>query len=366
MMKQLVVLVSVSLISLFLFWSPFIFKIDSFWGIKFGGHGLETIVQNFDGLNYIAVAKTLYDPTQLEKVFVGFGNPPIYYAAHFPIFPLLIRAFDTVFDGPRSLLLAIIVSNILLCTSLYIFFETLLKDKKLATMLSVIALFFPARMLSVRMVGTSEPMFIAFVLLSLAMAYKRKHWWGAIWGGLAVLTRSPGILLFGAYLIQFTFTKKLKLCYPYLLMPLSLFLLFGWYGHQYGNFWAYFSSSSELHPVFFPPLLIFSNMTSWINGMWREDIIYIYLFYGMGICLLKDKTAKIFGILMGGLLLLTAHQDLGRYALPLAPIALLGFAPYLNHKNIRWLAILIIPIFLLGWQFVVANIQPISDWSKLL
>ena len=372
MMKQLAVLISISLLSLFLFWSPFIFKIDSFWGIEFGGHGLETIVQNFDGLNYIAIAKTAYNPDLLDKQFVGFANPPIYYAAHFPAYPALIAIFDTLFNGPQSLLLATITSNILLAVALYYFFETFLKDRKLATLLATIALFFPARMLSVRMVGTSEALFMFFVLMSLAFAYKGKDWWAAIMGALAILTRSPGIFLFGVYALMAIAKYKTDMkqmiskMYPYLLMPIALIALFGWYQYQLGNFWAYFNSSSELHPVFFPPFLIFSNTAKWISDMWREEIIYIYLFYGLGIYLVKDKTLKMYGLLTGALLLLTAHRDLSRYALPLAPVALLGFAPYLNNKNIKWLAILLIPIFLMGWQFVVANIQAISDWSKLL
>ena len=380
-MKRVLVVVAVAVISLFIFWMPFLFRIESFWGVEFGKHGMETIVQNFDGLNYLAVAKTLYDPALLERNFAGFGNPPIYYAAHFPLYPLLIRAMGMFANGPQALLLSIVISNILLAGGLYFFFVSLSKNKKLASTLTIIALFFPARMLLVRGVGTSEPLFMFFVLTSLAMAYRGKHWGASILGSLAVLTRSPGILLFGAYLIQFTiynlhptriyegasqFTKKLKLFYPYLLMPITLVVLFGWYGYQYGDFWAYFRGSSELHPVFFPPFLIFSNTARWIDGMWREEIIYLYLFYGVGIYLVKDKLMKVFGLVTGALLLLTAHRDLARYALPLAPIAILGFAPYLNKKNMKWLLLLIVPIFLLGWQFVVANVQPVSDWSSLL
>src|SRR5690242_11955849 len=114
MWKQLSIVAAVSVLSLFVFWLPFFARAHTFWGIDFGGHGTETIVQNFDGLNYLAVAKTLYDPTLLDQQFAGFGNPPIYYAAHFPLYPLLIRALDTIVTGPQALLLSIVISNALL------------------------------------------------------------------------------------------------------------------------------------------------------------------------------------------------------------------------------------------------------------
>lgn len=381
-MKPMLTVITIAIISLGVFWLPFLLKTSTFWGINFGRHGMETVVSNFDGLNYLAVAKTMYDPKVLEQRFAGFGNPPIYYAAHFPMYPLLIRAFNTIFTGPTSLLLAIIASNVFLAAGLYIFFETILKDKKMATTLSIIALFFPARMLSVRAVGTSEPLFMFFVLLSLTMAYKGKHLWGAIFGSLAVLTRSPGIFLFGAYIVSALASYKTdwkriaSKIVPYVLMPLTLALLFAFYGERFGSFWAYFNSSSELHPVFFPPFLIFSNTAKWISDIWREDIFYMYLLYGTGIalyikqigikCGLEKLSTAGYGVVYGIILLMISHRDLARYALPIAPIVLLGFAPAINGKNIKWALLLLMPIYLLGWQFVVGNVQPVSDWSSLL
>lgn len=377
-------MVVVALASLLLFWLPFITRAGTMWGINFGGHGTETIVQNFDGLNYLAVAKTLYDPIQLGANFAGFGNAPIYYAAHFPLLPLLIRSLNMITNGPRAVMLSIVVGNILLSVGLYFFFVTTLKNKKLATILASVALFFPARILSVRAVGSSEPLFIFLILSSLALNYRGKHWGSAVAGALAVLTRSTGIFLFGGFALAWLiandqWSRKLKKFFPYLLMPITLFLLFVFYGQRYGNFWAYFNASAQLHPVFFPPLLIFSNGARWITGMWREEIIYIYLFYGVGIGLylknLKRSWTKdgferlaiaMFGIVYGLFLLFIAHRDLGRYGLPAAPVALLGFAGVFEHKSARWLALLLIPIFLLGWQFVVANVQPVADWSALL
>lgn len=382
MWKQIGIIIGTAIISLIIFWAPFSLKLTSFWGVKFPPAGMETIVANFDGLNYLAVAKTLYDPTLLERDFVGFGNPPIYYAAHFPMYPLLIRALDAFVTGPKALIGSIVISNILLSAGLYIFFSTLIKDKKIATILAVICLFFPARMLSVRSVGSSEPLFMFFVLTSLAMAYKGKHLAGAIFGSLAVLTRSPGIFLFGGYALAAVASyttdirRILSKMWPYLLMPAAILILFGFYGNRYGNFWAFFNNSSELHPILFPPFLIFSNTQKWISDIWREDILYMYLIYGTGIALYVKKigtkcgfeqlSAIGYAVLYGLFLLLISHRDLARYALPIAPIALLGFERVINPKYVKWTLLLLIPIYLLGWQFVVSNVQPIADWTTLL
>lgn len=356
----------IGLVSLLLFWSPFIGKAQELWGIDFEHQGMNAVVQNFDGLNFLVIAKSWYSPYAIEQINSEFltGNDPIYFSAHFPIFAGVIKTFNIILPLPQALLATIILSNVLLAIGLYWFFVTMIKDQKLAMILTLVGLFFPARMLSVRGVGSNEPLFIFFVLMSLTSAIKQKYWPSAIAGALAVLTRSPGILLFFAYL----WSAKKKT--PYLLMPVALLGLFAFYGYQYGDPFAYFHSGDNLH-LFFPPFSIFSNMASWINDMWREDIIYLYLFYGVGILMVNDKWIMIkrWGLLYGATLLFVAHRDLARYALPIAPIALLGYAPLIEKipkKAWYLLAVLLIPIYLFSWQFILKNIQPIGDWRVFL
>ena len=74
-----------------------------------------------------------------------------------------------------------------------------------------------------------------------------------------------------------------------------------------------------------------------------------------------------FGLLYGIVLLFVTHRDLARYSLPLTPIVMLGLAKIADHQELKWLWILLlIPVYLLGWQFILANIQPIADWTALL
>jgi len=367
-MKRFLAAGLVALVSLALFWTPFAGKIGDIGGIEFGHRGMETIIQNFDGLNFLVIAKSWYNPEVIRAINAQFltGNEPIYFTAHFPMMGAVVKLFGLVMPYPTALLFTIVLTNGLLGIVLYLFFETVVKDKRLAGILMMVALFFPARMLSVRAVGSNEPLFISLILLSLMWAMRAKYWASAVAGALAVLTRSPGILLFVAYLWMW-WRKPSKLA-PYLLMPLSLIGLFIFYGFQYHDPLAYFHSGDNLH-IFVTPFQIFSNTQSWISDMWREDIIYVYLFYGIGISLIKEKRLKIFGWIYGLTLLFVAHRDLGRYALPIAPLALLGYAPYLEKipQKAWWiLAILLIPIYLLGWQFVLKNVQPINDWGVFL
>jgi len=374
MKKTIPTVIMISLVSIGIFWLPFLLKLGLFWGIDFSNQGLNVIVQNFDGLNFLVVAKSLYNPSIIEEINRSFmtGNTPIYFSAHFPLMAIIIRLFSMVVSMPNALLLTIILSNILLAYGVYVFFSTYVKNKSYSWILTIISLFFPARILSVRAVGSNEPLFIFLILMSIVAAYHKRDWRASLYGSLAVLTRSPGILLFGAYVLvalleKNSWVEKTKRIIPYLLMPTTLLGLFVYYGYSYGDLFAYFHSGDNLH-LFFPPFSIFSNVQSWISDMWREDLVYLYLFYGAGILLVdpKYRIIKMLSWIYGVTLLLVAHRDLARYSLPLAPIAILGYERIITQVPERYLRLslaLLIPIYLLGWQFVLKNIQPINDWS---
>lgn len=339
---------------------------------------MNVIVQNFDGLNFLVVAKSLYNPLLIEEINAQFltGNEPIYFSAHYPLMALIIRVLSSVVSLPNALLITIVITNLLLAYALAQFFAYFVKNKKLVLILSLLALFFPARMLSVRAVGSNEPLFMAFVLLSLVAFSKKRNWQSALLGSLAVLTRSPGILLFGAYALSIWYMAngsmlvKFKTLFPYLLMPITLLGLFGYYGYTYGDYFAYFNSGDNLH-LFFPPFTIFSNTASWISDMWREDIIYLYIFYIGGLLLLPRTASqlKAYALVYGSTLLFVSHRDLARYSLPLSPLVWLGYENLVARvpaSYFKYLWIVLIPIFLFGWQFVLSNIQPINDWSVFL
>ncbi len=381
--KHLGIVVLVAVVSLLLFWAPFKLKIPNLLGVAFEGAGMERIISNFDGLNFLIVAKTNYDPVLIEQNYqdVLSGRRPLYFSAHYPGLPILIKAFDTVMSGPNAVLFAILTSNILLALGLFWFFDWYTKDSKMAMWLSILALFLPGRMLATRGVGSNEMLFIFFVLGSLLFHERGKKWMAALMGSLAVLTRSPGILLFGAYLVQFTiynlqFTKTIKDFFaqlrrflPYLLIPLSLVGLWIYYGITFGSFWAYFQVGGNINLYY--PFAVFASNMPWVGDIWTEDIIYLTMFMVGGTYLyIKRKgwgAISLFAIIYAVFTLSVAHRDIARYSLPLAPIMIAGWSEIIPTKLGKWIGcVLVIPVFLYSWQFVLANYQVVMDWTKYL
>lgn len=368
MKKHILVVMGIALVSLLLFWAPFVLKIGKFWGIEFGGQGMEVVVANFDGVNFLSIAKSWYDPVKLAQLSSGFDatQEPIYFSAHYPLTAGVVWIFDLFVTGPRAVMATIVLANLFLAYGLYAFFSEWV-GKKQAWWLTAVALFLPARMLSVRGVLSSETLFIPLTLLSLVQAKRGKDWSAGGLGALAVLTRSPGIILFGGYLLA-KWQRPRELL-PYLLIPAALLGLWGVYGLTYGSFFAYFQSGDNLH-LFWPPFRVFGTGESWVSGMWREEIIYIYLLLAAGVAGWWGKArgvARYYPALFLLVIIFVVHRDIARYSLPLSPFVLAGLAKYLSSKRIRVIvALLVVPVYLYAWQFVLSNVQPVADWTGLI
>lgn len=196
---------------------------------------MAAIVSNYDGPLYLVAAKTLYDKALIATNY-QFPLPTEYYAAHFPLFPLLTKLVGIFANYPYAMLAVTLISSVL---AIY-FFNLLISryvDSKNALFLTAVFSIFPARWLIVRSVGSPDPLFVAAILASLYFFKNKKYWLSAIWGVVATITKSPGILLFAAYGIYFIFesvkTRKIafnfKKTYPLLLIPVSLLGVFLFY-----------------------------------------------------------------------------------------------------------------------------------------
>ena len=153
------------------------------------------------------------------------------------------------------------------------------------------------------------------------------------------------------------------------MIPISLLGLWMFYGIQFGSFWAYFQVGGNINLYW--PFAVFASHMDWVSGIWNEDLIYLFILLISGLFLFWQKNVKsqaaIFGILYGIFVLSVAHRDLARYSLPIIPIVLVGLAPLLEYKLVRLVSvIMIIPIMLYSWQFVLANYQPIVNWAPFL
>lgn len=362
-------------------WAPF--------SLGFMGNGMFNVFANYDGPNYLIIAKTLYDQTLIGTTF-SLPTPSEYYPAHLPAYPLLIRLFNSFLPGPWAMLTVTVLSTIFAVS----FFYLLLKKFNLSTnplWLSICFLFLPARWLVVRTIGSPEPLFIGAILASLYFfksAFDKKEnnlcspvksitfdfFLAAIFGAIAQITKTPGVLLFFSYfIIIFLKSYQAKKIYwqswPLAIIPLSLLLVFWFYQKQTGDFFAYFHSGDNFH-LFFPPFQSLITGKNWIGDFWLEDIIYVYLFGALTIVLLiKQKLydLAVFAILFFSATLFVAHRDLARYSLPLMPFSLIAFSKFIETKEFKVVfAFILLPIFLYTINFILNNTSPIADWTPYL
>ena len=110
--KGLIPIILLSLIPVLLIWTPFLLRFKTFWTIPLPQQGMATIVANFDGPLYLAVAKTFYNPDLLGSNY-QFPLSNEYYSAHFPLFPLFIKTFAGILGHPYSMLFVTVVSSFL-------------------------------------------------------------------------------------------------------------------------------------------------------------------------------------------------------------------------------------------------------------
>ena len=380
-LKKLILIASISVLPTLFIWLPFFLRLTKVWGIPIPRDGMATIVANYDGPLFIVTAKSFYSPEIIKST--SFGLPVEYFAAHFPLFPALIKTFAGIFGYPYSMLFVTVLSSILATYFFYRFIEDYVEKKDILWLTVVFALF-PARWLIVRSVGASEPLFMAGIIASIYYFKQKKYFFAGFWGMVAQLTKSPGILLFIAYLLILLIPKlkeiatdlKSKISFPgmkkYLsisLIPLSLLGVFIFYKIRLNDFLAYFHSGDNIH-LFFPPFQIFNYSAPWVGTFWLEEIIFVYLFGLLGLIkLIKMKEPELawfVGIFFASVLFVS-HRDLIRYSLPIVPFLLVAFSDTIVKKEFKYaMLILIIPIYLFSLAYISQNVMPISDWAPLL
>lgn len=371
--KNLALISLFSLLPTFFVWLPFILRRPSFWGIPLPQNGLATIVANYDGPLYLVAAKTLYNKGLISTNF-QFPLPTEYYSAHFPLFPMLTRLAGAATNYPYAMLIVTLFSG---AVATYFFFKLISQftEEKNALFLTFLFSIFPARWLIVRSVGSADPLFVAGVIASLYYFKNKKYLYAGLWGALAQLTKSPGILLFISYFIYFLIPlvrnqrPNIKKAYPLLLIPLSLLFVFTFYAFATGDFWAYFHSGDNIH-LMFPPFSIFNYSAPWVGTFWLEEVIFIYFFGAVGVYRLFHKEEYELAVFTGvfyALSLFIAHRDLMRYFLPAIPFLFAGFSDILTRKEFRIaFAVIIIPVYLYSLAFISQNVMPISNWAPFL
>lgn len=379
--RDCIILTIITIFLTLLVWLPHMLALPNFLGLDFK-EGFATIYRNFDGLEYVIIAKSFYNPAIIANLPQTLSAN--YYAAHFPGYALLILLFSPFLGFLKSM---IFVSLIFTISSVVIFY-LLVKNFKLThspLFLSFIFLILPARWLIVHSVGSAEPVFIFFVITAMYFFLRFEEskrplfiLLTGVFGMLAQLTRPPGILLFLAlifYIIWKIINQKggnilnrtisnISSYYPLLLIPLSLLGVFYLYSVTYHDFFAYFHSGDNIH-LTFPPFQVFNLHQFWVGSAWLEDIIYIFIlgFLG-GLMLLKQKFFPLafFVLTYLSASAFVAHRDISRYVLPLFPFVIIAFEKILTSREFKIVfAILALAIYLYTQNFLLANTAPIPN-----
>jgi len=238
---------------------------------------------------------------------------------------------------------------------------------------TLVWLFWWPRMWAVRSVGSPETLFILLTVGSLYFFGQKKYWLSGIAGALAVLTKSPGILLLFAYGLALTEkyikTKSLELkAYPILLIGLAIMGLFVFYGFKTGDFLAYFHSGDNIHLQVLP-FKIFDSSQPWVGDFWLEDVLWVYLagIVGVYYAFKKSRVWGWFGTVFLASIFFVSHRDISRYSLPLIPVVLLGLSDILKRREVKWvLAAMVIPLYFYTLNFVAHNYTAIADWAPFL
>ena len=324
------------------------------------------------------VAKTFYNVNSPE--IAAFSDlTPGYYAAHFPGYPIVIRAFSYIFGFSNGMIAATIATTSLAIWALV----ALLKDLGLSNKvlwLGAVFLVLPPRWLIYHSVGAAEPLFIA-CFLAFILFYRRQQYWLAGLAGLAaVLTRSPGILLLAVFLalvaweyyrsqpkpsIMHVFRRQLLPMAPFAAAPLLLFLVFQ---ARYGDFFAYFHTGDNIHLTGAPFASIWPSS---VGYNWSEASLWIYMLNAVGILLLwrnNRQDLALFALALYVPLIFVAHHDLVRYMLPIFPLTLLiGYEKFISGREFKLALILIVPaIYIYTWSGIQTNQAPPEAMERLI
>lgn len=351
-------------------WLPF-FPQLSLLGVYMKGTDTGTVYRNYDGPLYLIVAKTWYEPQEIQKLKIDVPLSPTYYAAHLPLYPAVISFFSIFMGYLKATIFSTVFTTILLA----LFFYYMVKNLKVSNnplLLTCVMLMLP-RFLIVRSVGAPESLFILFTLMSLFFFEKKNYLGAGITGGLATMTKLPGILLFVAYVSSIVTvlirTRKFDPRWLYLLLvPFGLLVVCLIYQQQMHDFFAYWHTQYVVPMPY--PFSAFDARAKWVGTHWLEDVVLYFALYALTLVYSFRHRVSIFfhyTVVFFIGVSLVQHRDIARYALPLWPITCIIFERFLTSKKTIIAFLVIVPaIYFYAWNFMAGNVMPVSDWAAFL
>lgn len=363
----------ISFIPVILLWVPFALKMEQFLFLPISDPGMFNVIRNWDGVNYIVVARTWYAVQQVGKYMI-LAYSPVYFTAHLPLYPLTIWLFAPLTGWLYSGLVSNLIFGFLLNL---LFFLVAKKYTKQPLLLTFVFMLFPARFLILRGIIAPETLLVFLMLLSFYFWELNKVLYAALAGSFAILTKVQAIFLIPAFIMaileRLYLRQKGWWRWQYLwlaIMPLVLLALCTLYYIQTGDFFAFLNAQKGNGLEMTVPFAQFNYTNSWVSTGWVEDVlIYIVMMLLLTVSLrnAKERSWFWFTLFYSIFLFCIPQRDINRLAYPLAPIFLLHFQAFFTSNTFKWALILSLPaIYLYALNLMLANQAPVSDWSAFI
>jgi hypothetical protein len=268
----------------------------------------------------------------------------------------------------RSAIIVTQIFTLLYFVSLYFLLKNIYPKAKFGLIIIPLVLFTP-RWFSVSHIGSPEPLLLFLVTLSLLMLRRGKYLLSATIAALAQLTRPNSIFIFLGVMFYFlyrliarreNFVQLSKKFYPFLLIPITMLLVYGYYYYLYPD--LSFLSVQKQNIGYFTifPFNIFSGLRGQV--IWQEGIVYTFILYlGTVLILYKKKIYDLAFIGLGLFLPLTflVHEDISRHALIMLPLIFVAFEEIVTNKYFQLVLLILSPaIFLYAVTFINYNLSP--------
>lgn len=318
----------------------------------FGLPYLQWVWGNFDGVNYVEIARSGY-------------QYPNY--AYFPLYPLLISLGRKFLLELRSLQVGLLISNISLFLSLFFLYKIARVDfeKKIAWKSLVLLLVFPTAFFY----GTvyADSLYLLLSTASFLAARKSKWFLAGVLGGLASATRLVGVTLLIALALEWYLAHKEKNfnirrlaekffnthAFWMLLIPMGVLGYLLYLQIQFGDFLLFQKAMAgwNQEKFVFPPQVLFRYMkilfTAPHNFVYFVAIVELLAtlsYFALSIYVLK-KVRLSYGIFMLLTLLIPTFtgtfQSMPRYILHLFPGFIALALITMQSKRLFWTTIVV-------------------------
>ncbi|NUN11752.1 hypothetical protein HUU53_03850 [Candidatus Micrarchaeota archaeon] len=351
MNKELLFIALVAIASNSLIYAPFVLGLNDFAGVSLRDTGIDVLQRYWDGPLYVVVANYFYD---VNADYSFYSLEPGYYAAHLPLYPLLIRSLSFV-GYFNALLLATTLSFIAALYAFYFFVKKYFNEN--AFWVTIAFAFIPFRWVVYHSIGATEPLFIACFLASFYFYKKNNLLLAGVFGALAALTRIQGVLLFPALAIDYFVIQKKKFSFDSIvkisLIPASLAVLFVFYYFNFGDFFAYFKVNAGFLQGFL------SSIINYGGPQPGDEYLLVFFLSFLTIGLLIDKkfyAEAVFSSLLMLQVLFLSHNDIARYLIPVLVFGVM-FLQRLTEK--KWFK-LALPFIALGGVIYAMTVLPLN------